>query len=191
MNEANHLHDDLLHAMLPLIPKSVYQDLRRMNTLAWAVTSLCLTHTVRLWAWAEVLESRAQYAASRVRRFSELSASSSDPASGVVFPDPASSPGRLATKRSRLCSTRYDGPDPLCLDPRLAHLPRSCYSAGLASHAAQECQSRECRTTSQCLSRCAPSGYKTCRWSCWPIAASSMNNCYTTSARSTGIFACG
>ncbi len=70
MNEANHLHDDLLHAMLPLIPKSVYQDLRRMNTLAWAVTSLCLTHTVRLSAWAEVIESRAQYAASRVRRFS-------------------------------------------------------------------------------------------------------------------------
>jgi len=31
---------------------------------------LCLTHTVRLSAWAEVTQSRAQYAASRVRRFS-------------------------------------------------------------------------------------------------------------------------
>ena len=70
MNEANYLHDDLLKAWLPLVPRSAYQDIRRQNTLVWAVTGLCLTHTVRLSAWAQVLESRAQYAASRVRRFS-------------------------------------------------------------------------------------------------------------------------
>ena len=52
------------------LPRTVYHDVRRVRTLAWAITGLCLTHTVRLGAWAEVLESRAQYAASRVRRFS-------------------------------------------------------------------------------------------------------------------------
>jgi hypothetical protein len=69
MNEANPMHDDLLHALLPIIPRTVYQDVRRLNTLAWAIVGLCLTHTVRLDAWAEVTQSRAQYAASRVRRF--------------------------------------------------------------------------------------------------------------------------
>jgi hypothetical protein len=72
MSEAKQLHDDLLNALLPLIPRRAYQDIHRLNTLVWAVTGLCLTHTVRLGAWAEILESRAQYAASRVRRFSAL-----------------------------------------------------------------------------------------------------------------------
>ncbi len=70
MSEAKQLHDDLLNALLPLIPRRAYQAIHRLNTLVWAVTGLCLTHTVRLGAWAEILESRAQYAASRVRRFS-------------------------------------------------------------------------------------------------------------------------
>ena len=70
MNENQQLHTDLLHALLPIIPRTAYQDLRRLNTLVWAMVGLSLTHTVRLDAWAEVLEDRAQYAASRVRRFS-------------------------------------------------------------------------------------------------------------------------
>lgn len=70
MNEANPMHHDLLHALLPIIPRTTYQDIRRLNTLVWAIVGLCLTHTVRLSAWAEVLESRAQDAASRERRFS-------------------------------------------------------------------------------------------------------------------------
>lgn len=70
MNEAQQMHDDLVNALLPLIPQTVYRDLRRLNMLAWAITGLCLTHTVRLGAWAEVLEGRAQSAASRERRFS-------------------------------------------------------------------------------------------------------------------------
>ncbi len=70
MNEAKRMHDDLLNTLLPIVPRTVYQDIRRLNNLAWAVTGLCLTHTVRLSAWAEVLESRANLAASRVRRFS-------------------------------------------------------------------------------------------------------------------------
>jgi hypothetical protein len=69
MNEAQRMHDDLLYVLLPIIPRTVYQDVRRLNTLVWAVVGLCLTHTVRLDAWAEVTPGRAQYAASRVRRF--------------------------------------------------------------------------------------------------------------------------
>jgi Transposase DDE domain len=70
MNENQQLHDDLLNALLPIIPRRTYQDIRRLSTLAWAMTGLCLTHTVRLSAWTEVLSSRAKSAASRVRRFS-------------------------------------------------------------------------------------------------------------------------
>ena len=64
------MHDDLLNALLPIIPRTTYQDIRRLNTLVWAIVGLSLTHSVRLGAWAEMLEGRAQYAASRVRRFS-------------------------------------------------------------------------------------------------------------------------
>ncbi len=70
MNEAQQMHDDLVNALLSLIPQTAYRDLRRLNTLAWAITGLCLTHTVRLGAWAQVLPSPAQSAASRERRFS-------------------------------------------------------------------------------------------------------------------------
>ena len=70
MNEAQQMHDDLSNALLPIIPRTVYQDIRRLNTLVWAIVSLSLTHTVRLSAWADVTQSRAQDAASRVRRFS-------------------------------------------------------------------------------------------------------------------------
>ena len=70
MDEAKRMHDDLLNTLLPIVPRTVYQDIRRLNNLAWAVTGLCLTHTVRLSSWAEVLESSANLAASRVRRFS-------------------------------------------------------------------------------------------------------------------------
>jgi Transposase DDE domain len=70
MNEAHQMHDDLLNALLPIIPRTAYQDIRRLNTLVWAIVGLSLTHTVRLDAWAEVTQGRAQYAASRVRRFS-------------------------------------------------------------------------------------------------------------------------
>jgi hypothetical protein len=70
MNESHRMYEDLLKALEPILPRTVYQDVRRVRTLAWAITGLCLTHTVQLGAWAQVLESRAQYAASRVRRFS-------------------------------------------------------------------------------------------------------------------------
>ena len=69
MTDAKALHRDLMKALLTHIPRSVYHDIRRVVTLAWAVVGLCLTRTVRLTAWAEVVEGRATYAASRVRRF--------------------------------------------------------------------------------------------------------------------------
>ncbi len=69
MNEANHMHRDLMNALLPILPRKVYRDIRRVVNLVWAIVGVCLTHTVRLEAWGEVLESRAQYAASRVHRF--------------------------------------------------------------------------------------------------------------------------
>lgn len=70
MTQAKQLYDDLLQALAPLLPRTVYQDIRRVRTLAWAITGLCLTHTVWLGAWAEVTQSHTQDAASRVRRFS-------------------------------------------------------------------------------------------------------------------------
>jgi hypothetical protein len=70
MNEAHQMHHDLLHALLPIIPRTTYQDSRRLNTLVWAIVGLCLTHTVRLSAWADVTQGRAQYEALRVRHFS-------------------------------------------------------------------------------------------------------------------------
>ncbi len=69
MNEAHQRHNDLLNALLPIIPRTTYQDIRRLSTLAWAIVGLYLTHTVHLSAWADVTQGRAQYAASRVRRF--------------------------------------------------------------------------------------------------------------------------
>ena len=69
-NEAKQMHRNLMNALLPILPRTVYHDMRRVSTLAWAVVGLCLAHIVRLNAWAEVLESRARYASSRVRRFS-------------------------------------------------------------------------------------------------------------------------
>jgi hypothetical protein len=76
MNEAQQMHDELVNARLSIIPRTTYQDLRRLNMLAWAITGLCLTQTVRLGAWAQVLPICTQSAASRERRFSELSAPS-------------------------------------------------------------------------------------------------------------------
>ena len=70
MNEARQMHDHLVNALLPIIPRSVYQDRRRLDTLVWAIVGLCLTQTVHFPAWAEMTQSRARSAASRERRFS-------------------------------------------------------------------------------------------------------------------------
>lgn len=72
MSDAKALHRDLMKALLARIPRTVYHDIRRVVTLAWAIVGLCLTQTVRLGAWAEIVDGRAKYAASRVRRFARF-----------------------------------------------------------------------------------------------------------------------
>src|SRR5262245_9082580 len=69
MTDAKALHRDLMNALLPHLSPTIYHDIRRVVTLAWAVVGVCLTRTVRLTAWAEVVEGQAHFAASRVRRF--------------------------------------------------------------------------------------------------------------------------
>ena len=69
MTDAKALHRDLMKAKLPHLSRSIYGDIRRVVTLAWAIVGLCLTRTVRLTAWAEIVDGRAVYAARRVRRF--------------------------------------------------------------------------------------------------------------------------
>ena len=72
MNEAYKMHEELLHALLPIIPRTAYQDLRRLNTLVWAMVGLCLTHTVRSRCLGRSdpgprpVRERAAYAASPV-----------------------------------------------------------------------------------------------------------------------------
>src|SRR5215470_3694555 len=72
MSEAKQMHRDLMNALLSILPRKVYGDIRRVANLVWAIVGLCLTHTVRLEAWSEILECRAKYAASRVRRFARF-----------------------------------------------------------------------------------------------------------------------
>src|SRR5437588_2348762 len=72
MSEAKQMHCDLMNMLLPILPRSILGDIRRVANLVWAIVGLCLTQTIRLEAWSEVIESRAQYAASRVRRFARF-----------------------------------------------------------------------------------------------------------------------
>jgi hypothetical protein len=72
MNEAKQMHRDLMNALLPILPRPIYHDIRHLVTLAWAITGLCRKGTVRLSAWAEEVTSSAHYAASKVRRFARL-----------------------------------------------------------------------------------------------------------------------
>jgi len=72
MSEAKQMHRDLMNAIVPVLPRSIYHDIRRVVTLAWAVTGLCRKGTVRLSAWAEEVTSSAHYAASKVRRFARF-----------------------------------------------------------------------------------------------------------------------
>ena len=60
---------ELMSTFCRILPKTAYGDVRRLMTLAWAITGLTSSHTVSLTDWAEVVLSPAQYPASRVRRF--------------------------------------------------------------------------------------------------------------------------
>jgi hypothetical protein len=47
MNEAKQMYHDRMTALLPILPRTAYHDVRCVSNLVWALTGLCLTQTVR------------------------------------------------------------------------------------------------------------------------------------------------
>lgn len=70
MYDAKLLYEDILRALALVLPRAIYRDVRRVRTLAWAMTGLCLTRQVHLSAWASLRQSRSQQASLRERSFS-------------------------------------------------------------------------------------------------------------------------
>lgn len=68
-SDARRMCSTLMCTFRQHLPRSVWGDIRRLVVLAWAVVALCLSKKVSLPGWSEVVESRAQHAASHVRRF--------------------------------------------------------------------------------------------------------------------------
>lgn len=69
MTDSRQMFLTLMRAFVEHIPRAAWGDIRRLVTLAWAVVGLCLSKKVSLPGWGEAVESRAQQAASRTRRF--------------------------------------------------------------------------------------------------------------------------
>ncbi len=69
MTDSGQMFRTLMQAFVEHLPRSAWGDIRRLVVLAWAVIGLCLTKTVSLPGWGEVVESRATLAASYTRRF--------------------------------------------------------------------------------------------------------------------------
>lgn len=69
MTDSRQMFRTLMQAFVEHIPRTAWGDIRRLVTLAWAVVGLCLSKKVSLPGWGEAVESRAQKAASRTRRF--------------------------------------------------------------------------------------------------------------------------
>ena len=69
MGDSRQMYRTLFSALWEHIPRRVFGDVRRLVTLTWAVIGLCLTKSISLNDWGEVVISNAQYAASRQRRF--------------------------------------------------------------------------------------------------------------------------
>ena len=69
MTDSRQMFQTLMRAFVKDIPRAAWGDMRRLETLAWAVVGLCLSKKVSLPGWGEAVESRAQHAASRTRRF--------------------------------------------------------------------------------------------------------------------------
>jgi hypothetical protein len=157
MSEAKELHDDLMRALLSIVPRTTYQNIHRLSRLSWAIIGLCLTHTVRLGAWAELLESRATSAASRVRRFSKHGC--------VNQPSTHNSGMHLFSK----LPWTIGHPTPLSMWPWIpppslplySSVPHSSTEVVLSRWPGEPCATEVprslLRTISPCLSRCAPS----------------------------------
>ena len=138
MNENQQLHDDLLNALLPIISRPVYQDIRRLDTLVWAIVGLCLTHTVSLSAWAEVTQSRALYAASRERRFARWLHHPAISPPQWYLPVVQTALANWPAQARLYVATSYDSPHPFCAHSCLAALSWSSNSFGVAGHAPPE-----------------------------------------------------
>jgi hypothetical protein len=68
MSATSQLHTMLLTELQSLVPPEVYGDIRRLHNLGWAVVGVAHYRSVAVEDWAEVVEGRARFAASRVRR---------------------------------------------------------------------------------------------------------------------------
>ena len=69
MTDSLELYGTLMTAFCKHLPRSIFQDVRRLKVLAWAVVGLCLSKTVNFNLWGESVISEAQYAESHQRRF--------------------------------------------------------------------------------------------------------------------------
>jgi len=69
MTDSRQMFRTLMQAFLQHLPRAAWGDIRRLVTLAWAVVGLCLSKKASLSSWGEAVESQAQQAASRTRRF--------------------------------------------------------------------------------------------------------------------------
>ena len=69
MCDSMQLFGDLMTAFCRIIPRTIFGDVRRLVVLAWAVVGVCLTHTVSVNKWGEVVISKATLASSYQRRF--------------------------------------------------------------------------------------------------------------------------
>lgn len=69
MCDSMQLFGDLMTVFCRIIPRAIFGDVRRLVVLAWAVVGVCLTNTVSVNKWGEVVISEAILANSRQRRF--------------------------------------------------------------------------------------------------------------------------
>lgn len=69
MTDSRQMFNTLMQVFLLNLPRSVWGDIRRLITLAWAVVGLCMSKKASLSSWGEAVESQAKQAASHARRF--------------------------------------------------------------------------------------------------------------------------
>lgn len=68
MNAIHKTYETILSEIQSILDHIVYGDVRRLRNLVWAVVGLSDSRSVNVDQWAEVVEGRALFAASRVRR---------------------------------------------------------------------------------------------------------------------------
>ncbi len=69
MTDSQQMFGTLMRAFCKHIRRSIFGDIRRLVTLAWAVVGLCSSKTVNFNQWGEAVISQGKKAASHKRRF--------------------------------------------------------------------------------------------------------------------------